>query len=113
MSHRSSTFLPLKDESIDVVITDPPYGSYVHYIDLSNFWSVWLPEIKGMGSTIDNEEEAVIARKSFPGSKSVMDYQEILEKCFDECHRVLKKMVYWSLLSTIGSLEHGQQFLWR
>jgi predicted RNA-binding Zn-ribbon protein involved in translation (DUF1610 family) len=86
----SSTSLPLPNESVDVIITDPPYGSYVHYIDLSNFWSVWLPEIDGMGRTIDSSEEAVIARKAFPGAKSAIEYQRLLERCFAESARVLK-----------------------
>ncbi|MFZ3323728.1 MAG: DNA methyltransferase [Usitatibacter sp.] len=88
---RSSTRMPLPNESIDAIITDPPYGSYVHYADLSNFWTVWLPrEIEGMGTTIDDGEEAVIARKRFPKAKSPEDYQRLLEACFRECGRVLK-----------------------
>jgi SAM-dependent methyltransferase len=86
----SSTSMPLPDHSVDVVITDPPYGSYVHYADLCNFWSVWLPEIKGLGGLIDTKEEAVIARKRFPGAKNAADYQNILERTFIECGRVLK-----------------------
>lgn len=90
VSTRSSTSLPLPDWSIDVIITDPPYGSYVHYADLGNFWSVWLPETEGMGRLIDTSEEAVMARKSFPGAKGAREYQDILERCFLECARVLK-----------------------
>ena len=68
----SSTELPLKENSIDVIITDPPYGSYVQYADLCNFWSVWLPEIDGLGDVINTDEEAVIARKKFPGAKMLL-----------------------------------------
>lgn len=94
---RSSTDMNLPDDCIDSIITDPPYGSYVHYADLSNFWSVWLPESKGMGKVIDDSEEAVIARKNFPGAKNVNDYQRILEHCFKECFRVLKSDKYMVL----------------
>lgn len=94
---QSSTTIPLPDTSIDVIITDPPYGSYVHYADLSNFWAVWLKEIEGLGAVIDNTEEAVIARKSFPGAKSAADYQRLLEQCFSECARVLKAHGYMVL----------------
>jgi hypothetical protein len=93
----SATSLPLPDRCIDVIITDPPYGSYVHYADLSNFWSVWLPEIDGMGRVIENSKEAVFARKNFPGAKSSRDYQQILEQCFTECARVLKPDSYMVL----------------
>lgn len=97
VSVRSASDLPLGDESVDVIITDPPYGSYVHYADLCNFWAVWLPEIEGLGRTIDDAEEAVIARKNFPGAKKTSDYQRILESCFAECARVLKMDGYMVL----------------
>lgn len=89
VARSSSTKLPLRPHCVDVIITDPPYGSNVHYADLSNFWAVWLPEL-GMGRVIDDREEAVIARKRFPGAKSAQDYQVLLERCFGECSRVLK-----------------------
>lgn len=90
----SSSRIDLPDESVDVIITDPPYGSYVHYADLCNFWSVWLPEVQGLGGILNHAEEAVIARKAFPGAKTAADYQRILEECFRECVRVLKPGAY-------------------
>ena len=53
LQNRSSTSIPLPDSSVDVIITDPPYGSYIHYADLTNFWAVWLPEL-GMGKNNTN-----------------------------------------------------------
>ncbi len=96
----SSTDLPLPDGSIDAVVTDPPYGSYVHYADLTNFWAVWLPEDlgPGLGRIADSTEEAVIARKPhFPGAKSSDDYRALLTRCFKECFRVLKPDRYMVL----------------
>tara|TARA_B100000676_G_scaffold287894_1_gene318900 strand:+ start:488 stop:2296 length:1809 start_codon:yes stop_codon:yes gene_type:complete len=90
VSTHSATNMPLESNSVDCVITDPPYGSYVQYADLSNFWTCWLPEIRGMGKIINDSEEAVISRKNFPGHKDVHHYQKILEKSFVECFRVLK-----------------------
>lgn len=86
----SSAYIAADDKSVDAIITDPPYGSYVHYADLSNFWSAWLPEIRDMGGLIDQRDEAVIARKRFPGAKSIHDYTRLLESCLRECSRVLK-----------------------
>lgn len=93
LQNRSSTSIPLPDSSVDVIITDPPYGSYIHYADLTNFWAVWLPEL-GMGKTIQTDEEAVVARKKFTGAKNFDDYRELLERCFKECYRVLKPDSY-------------------
>lgn len=89
---RSSTSMPLPDSSVDAVITDPPYGSYVHYADMSNFWNVWLPAhiVEGAGTVIDASEEAVVARKQFPGAKNTNDYVRLLEAVFAESYRILK-----------------------
>ena len=96
---RSSTQLPLEDESVELVLTDPPYGSYVHYADLTNFWSVWLPPKlgEGLGAISNGPEEAVIARKRFDGAKSADEYQALLERCFTEAFRVLKPGRYMVL----------------
>lgn len=34
----------IQAESIDFIITDPPYGGLVQYLDLSYIWLVWLKE---------------------------------------------------------------------
>jgi SAM-dependent methyltransferase len=100
----SSTKIDLPDASVDAVITDPPYGSYVHYADLSNFWVVWLNEHLGLSGTIDNRLEAVPARKKgFPGAKSYDDYTRLMALCFSECHRVLKDDGY--LVLTFNNRE--------
>jgi putative DNA methylase len=83
----------LADGSVDAIITDPPYGSYLHYADLSNFWLSWLSfranAPLGIAPTV---EEAVIARKvGFPGAKSAQQYMQLLTEVFKECHRLLKK----------------------
>jgi hypothetical protein len=89
--NRSSTKIPLPADSVDAVITDPPYGNYVHYGDLTNFWTSWLSKPLGMPEILDATEEAVPARKiGFPGWKSFTDYSRIMTLCFQECWRVLK-----------------------
>ncbi len=96
----SSATTGLASGSVDAVITDPPYGSYVHYADLTNFWAVWLPGdlSAGLGDIADNRAEAVIARKSgFGGAKSADDYRRLLEASFKECCRVLKPGGYMVL----------------
>jgi len=87
----SSHELPLLDNSVDVVITDPPFGGNVQYAELANFWAVWLKEAVGLQGIIDNTLEAIETRHSgFPTEKSLGHYEEMLFRIFKECHRVLK-----------------------
>ena len=93
--NQSSSCLPLPDECVDVVITDPPYGSNVQYAELSVVWNGWYQIYKGLDSFIYKEEEAVSNRKSgFKGAKTESDYEELLYKVFRESYRVLKKDRY-------------------
>lgn len=88
---RSSHDLPLPDNSVDVVITDPPFGGNVQYAELTNFWAVWLKEAIGLQGTIDNTMEAIQTRHAgFPTEKSLSHYEEMLFEIFKECHRVLR-----------------------
>jgi SAM-dependent methyltransferase len=81
--NKSSSQLPLPTDSVDVIITDPPYGGNVNYGELSDFWWVWLSG----GATADKRHEAVINRTQ---GKSCDQYEEILVNVFSECYRVLK-----------------------
>jgi putative DNA methylase len=110
----SATSLPLDDESVDAVITDPPYYDNVMYAELSDFFYVWLkrslrdtwPELTSQVLT-DKEEEAVANPSLFrdvaatakgrkaPGQKSASDladerYEQLLTQAFRESHRVLR-----------------------
>jgi SAM-dependent methyltransferase len=100
----SATRIPLPDESVDAVITDPPYGNYVHYADLTNFWTAWLHDVIGVAPLLDTTEEAVPARKpGFPGWKSFADYSRLMSRCFKECSRVLRPDGY--LVLTFNNRE--------
>jgi len=88
---RSSHELPLPDNSVDVVITDPPFGGNVQYAELANFWAVWLKDTLGLQGTIDNSLEAIQTRHTgFATEKSLEHYEEMLFRIFKECHRVLR-----------------------
>jgi len=88
------TDLDLPDQSIDAVITDPPYGSNVQYLELSHFWFPWNQDIYKT-ATIDPQREAVVTRKSnFRNAKSYKSYEDNLYHVFAEAHRVLKKDGY-------------------
>jgi DNA modification methylase len=80
--NRSSTNLPIPDNSVDTLITDPPYGGNVNYGELSDFWWIWLHR-----RIVDKSDEAIINRTQH---KSLSEYQMILASVFKECFRVLK-----------------------
>jgi len=88
---QSSSNLPIPEDSVDAVITDPPYGSNVQYGELSSFWNIWYKEYKGLDNFIYNEEEAVANRKScFEGAKDVDFYGNMLKEVYTAAVRVLK-----------------------
>ncbi len=81
---RNSADLPIPNNSVDAVITDPPYGGNVNYAELSDFWYIWMNDD---GKLIEKKDEAIINRWQ---GKSLEDYERLLKGVFDECYRVLK-----------------------
>jgi len=81
--NRSSSNLPLPDNSVDAVVTDPPYGGNVNYGELADYWWIWLND----GKIIEKNEEAVINRTQ---RKAIREYAEALTSVFRECFRVMK-----------------------
>lgn len=77
----SATKLPLQDESVDYVFTDPPYGDSIQYSELSYIWNAWLKE------DFPVDQEVIINRSQ---NKEVTDYQQLLSQAFKEIYRVLK-----------------------
>ena len=83
--------LKLPKNSIDVIITDPPYGSNVQYLELSQFWYMWNSDLYDL-SKIDHELEAIVNRKlTHKKNKTHSTYEQNLFRVFKECYRVLKK----------------------
>jgi putative DNA methylase len=93
--HASSAHMELPDECVDVVVTDPPYGSNVQYGELCHFWLVWLKDrLPFKTKFFDLSEEVVVHRKqdkSTGYSKTFDDYRVGLTEIYTECHRVLKQ----------------------
>jgi len=83
----SSTKTPIPDGSVDVIITDPPYGNNVLYAELCNFYWAWVGIILNRNGLIDDNEEAVVSKDH---NKGLVEYRKLLYEVFRECHRVLK-----------------------
>ena len=89
---RDSAHLPeLPDQSVDLVITDPPYYDNVHYSELSNFFYAWLSRLSDapcfQSELVPHEREAVVNQGQGKGEDA---YLRLLTDVFRECCRVLK-----------------------
>jgi putative DNA methylase len=93
----SSTDLEqLESGSLDLVITDPPFGGLLHYSELADFFYVWLrlalkdkyPQIFS-GEYTPKSLEAVANKAREPEDPDGF-YQRLLTQCWREAHRLLK-----------------------
>lgn len=85
LSCGSSAATGLKDRSVDVVVTDPPFFDNVHYSELADFFFAWQLGLShfvaNRGSTRHAEEVQDARPKEFSSK---------LRSVFQECHRVLR-----------------------
>ena len=86
------------EKSVDFIITDPPYGGLVQYIDLSLIWLVWLKNYDKKYTPVANAEITVKA-----GVVSRDIYRRRLLNAFINMHKVLKDDGY--LVVTFHSKE--------
>lgn len=73
--------LPLPDNSIHMIITDPPFTDEVQYFELSYMAAAWLR------FTMPFEKEIIVNRKQ---GKNLHTYYNLLSESFAEMFRVLK-----------------------
>lgn len=82
ISTQSSTDLPqIPENSIDYIFTDPPFGDNLSYSELNCIWEAWL------GVETNNKPEAII---NLSHGKQLVQYQELMERCFENFYRILK-----------------------
>jgi putative DNA methylase len=101
----SATALPVRDASVDVVITDPPYYDMVEYADGSDFFHVWLkralaeiePDLFGQdvqqSDGLQDKNQEIIVRRVHESHRVRHDtefYESMLAKSFSEARRILK-----------------------
>jgi len=84
----SAASLDLDSDSVDYIVTDPPYFDSVQYSDLAVFFNVWLKHLIPMGAKWDyDQNESAVD----PCSNGNGQYNRVLSAIFTECHRVLRK----------------------
>lgn len=72
------------EKSVDFVLTDPPYGGLIQYLDLSTIWLSWLGIYKS--EYLPNYTEEITINKSSPATKFQKDMTSVLT----ELQKVLK-----------------------
>lgn len=85
----------LSNESIDLVITDPPFGGLLHYSELADFFYVWLrlvlkdsyPEY--FSSEFTPKALEVVSNRARHEDPQAF-YQRLLTESWKEAHRILK-----------------------
>jgi len=71
----------IQNDCVDYIFTDPPFGDNLNYSELNFIWESWLKV------QTNNETEAVVNKVQ---NKGMLEYQEIIAKCFIEYFRILK-----------------------
>jgi putative DNA methylase len=85
----------LPSGSIDLVITDPPFGGILQYAELADFFYVWLRLVlKDKYSYFEPEYTPkaveVVANSFREKDEPDAFYQRLLTQCWRETHRILK-----------------------
>ncbi len=73
--------MPVPDNSIDYVFTDPPFGENIYYADLNYLVESWHRVLTRV------EPEAIVDK---PKEKGHLEYQHLMQRCFENYSRVLK-----------------------
>jgi len=71
----------IKENSIDFIFTDPPFGNNLMYSELNYIWESWIKV------TTNNKREAIINNTQL---KDQQRYKELITDCFKACYKVLK-----------------------
>jgi len=82
----SSIQMALRDRTVDLVLTDPPYHDDIQYGELARLFHFWMSFYQKPLSIREKQEAS---SNRFQG-RDTESYMELLTRCFQECHRVLQ-----------------------
>jgi len=88
--------------SVDYIITDPPHGDRIPYLELSQMWNSWLQ------NKVKYKNEIIISNAK-NRNKDIDNYLELLEKTMIEMVRVLKPNRYFTLMFNTHSERTWQE----
>lgn len=91
--------LPLPDETVDLIVTDPPYYDQIPYADLSDFFYVWLRRILAdwypdlFQADVTPKDDEIVVNLTPLASGGVRDnafFERRMSVALSELRRVLK-----------------------
>ncbi|MEW4278924.1 DNA methyltransferase [Priestia megaterium] len=104
ISTQSSTCLSIKDNSIDYIFLDPPFGANIMYSELNFIREAWL-------KVFTNNKKEAIENKS--QGKTLGDYTNLMSETFKEAYRILKpnSWITVEFSNTSASVWNAIQFV--
>ena len=74
-------FKTMIPNSLDYIFIDPPFGSNLHYSELSFLWEAWL------GVITDKKPEAIENKTQ---KKGINKYRDLMTQCFKQAYNLLR-----------------------
>lgn len=84
----SDTDLP--DQSVDAIVTDPPFFDNVHYSELADFFFVWQRYVLGSAAPANSATSWSTRSDSEVQAAEAPEFTRRLANVWRECHRVLR-----------------------
>ncbi|MFC0476357.1 DNA methyltransferase [Robertmurraya beringensis] len=81
ISTQSLSSLKIRENSVDYIFTDPPFGANLMYSELNLLWESWKKVLT------NNQSEAIMNKVQ---GKNLVSYQGLMEECFKVYYHVLK-----------------------
>jgi 16S rRNA G966 N2-methylase RsmD len=101
-STNSASDTTIKNDSIDYIFTDPPFGENIYYSDLNYFIEAWQKVFT------NTKTEAIVDKVK---NKSEFEYNRLINNCFKEYYRILKPGKWMTVVfsNTKASIWNGIQ----
>lgn len=77
----SAALLPIPDDSVDYIFTDPPFGENIYYADLNFLVESWHKVFT------DSKPEAIVDQAK---DKNLLHYEQLMQVCLKKYYDVLK-----------------------
>lgn len=89
----------IPDNTVKLILTDPPHGDRIPYLELSELWNTFL----GFEADFDNE---LVVSDAKGRNKDTDQYNRKLSAIFADCVRVLEPQGFLAVMFNTRSSEH-------